>query len=425
VSVLLIEPSRELPLVQLVVTFLAGGVHDPADREGLARVVGRMLRRGSRGMTGEAVEEKIDALGGELGIHVGLGATSVSGEVVTRSAEAMASLMATVLSAPSFVPEELDKLKRQTLAEIVSAREDDGGLASRALRRHLFAGHSHGRRVQGRLASVREISAADVSTFYRKCYCANNAIVAISGDVDEVQAERLASILLGDLPPGARLDYPAAEPVARPGRRLCVVDKPERSQCQLGIGGLGSRPQDPDYLALVAANTVFGGTFTSRLNQEVRVKRGWSYGTGSSLASGHVREAFTIWSAPAAEDAAACLNLELELFDRFCADGISEEELSFCRDYLRRSYAFEIDTAKKRLQQKLERAVLELPDDFHDRFVERIGVVTVAEANEAIRRRLDPRALCVAAVCTDGEIGASLRSATPWTEAVIEPFDLE
>ncbi len=170
---------------------------------------------------------------------------------------------------------------------------------------------------------------------------------------------------------------------------------------------------------------MFGGTFSSRLNQEVRAKRGWSYGASSGLTVSRVREAFTIWTAPGIEDAAECLKLELDLYERFCADGINQEELGFCQDYLRRSYAFEIDTAKKRLQQKLERALLELPEDFHARFIERVGNVTLADANAAVRRRLDPRNLWVAAVCTDADTGAGLRAAADWAETRVEPFDLE
>ena len=420
---LLFEASRELPLVQLVVTFRVGGAHDPVGLEGLSRITARMLRRGSRSMTGEQLEERADALGAELAAHVGLGSTSVGLETVSRSLDEAAALAAEFVAEPTFDEVELEKLKRQVEAEIIASRDEDESLASRALRRNLFRGHPHGRRVQGSVSSVRAITRDDVVAHYARSFAAENAIVAVGGDVDEKQAEALARLLLERLPSGTRLEYPVEEPLACAGRRLALVEKPERSQCQLGIGILGAKLTDDDYVPLVLANAVFGGMFTSRLNQEVRVKRGWSYGANSGLATSLVREAFTIWAAPSVDDAVDCLELELGLLEAFCANGIDSAELGFARDYYRRSYAFEIDTGKKRLQQKLDRELLGLPDDFHTKMLERMGSVTASEASKAVRNRLDPHALWVAAVVAPEDVGEDLAEALDWDEVCVEPFD--
>ncbi|MBM4359910.1 MAG: insulinase family protein [Deltaproteobacteria bacterium] len=420
---LLFEASRELPLVQLGVTFRVGGVHDPVGREGLARLTARMLRRGTSRMSGEILEERVDGIGAELGAHVGLGSTIVGVETVARSLDEATAIVGEVLAEPTFDEAELEKLKRQAEAEIVAARDDDDGLGARALRRELFRGHPHGRRVQGSVASVRAITRADVVAHHRRAYTVDNAVIAIGGAVEEDEARRLAERLVAGLPRGERLDYGVEEPQPAVGRRLVIADKPERSQCQLGIGTLGVKPTDDDYVPMMLANTVFGGMFTSRLNQEIRVKRGWSYGASSGLGSARVREAFTVSSAPAADDAVACLEVQLGLLDALVEGGIEAPELAFARDYARRSYAFEVDTAKKRLQQRLDRALLDLPDDFHAVMLERMAHVTVDETNRALRRRIDPRALWVSAVLTDANLGDAFRSALPWDEVVVQPYD--
>lgn len=420
---LLVESSRELPLVQVVATFRAGGAHDPVGREGLGRIAARMLRRGTRSTSGEDLEERFDALGAELSANVGLAATSVGVEVVSRQADAALALAAEVLAEPSFDGEELEKLKRQVEAEIVASRDEDDGLASRALRRHLFPGHPHGRRVQGTLESVRAITRDDVVAHYRRSFCRENVVVAVGGDVDADGAARLAECLVGGLPLGEGLPYEVPEPLPRAGRRLVIVDKPDRSQCQLGIGTLGTSLHDDDHVPLVLANAVFGGMFTSRLNQEVRVKRGWSYGASSGLVTGHVRDALTIWSAPSVDDVAACLGVELELLEDLVARGISDEELAFASEYLRRSHAFEIDTAKKRLQQRLDREIYGLPDDFHTSALARMTTVTSAEASAAVRRRIDPKSLWVVAVGDPAELGDALGKVVAWDDVLIEPHD--
>jgi zinc protease len=425
VSPLLVEPSRELPLVHIAVVFRGGAVHDPDDALGLARVTARMLRRGCEGYGPERLEERIDALGGDLSMHVGLGSSALSWEVLTRFVEPATELLARLCAAPVFDDRELGRLLRQSEAEIISSRDDDMLLASRALRRHALGGHPHGRRIAGTIDSLRRIDRQRAVDFHRRHYHRDDVIVAIAGDVDEAQAEAIGRTILEALPRGEAAGYPVEQPAPITGRHLVVVDKPERTQLQLAIGTLGTLPRDEDHVALLVGNTAFGGTFSSRLTQEVRVKRGWSYGASSSLATSRVRELFSMWSAPATEDAADCLALELELLSRWRSEGVDAGELARAQQYLMRSYAFEIDTAKKRLHQKLERALLDLPDDYHDAFVERVGAVTLAQVNEAVAQRIDDQGLWVAAVATEPEAGDGLREALGVSEAIVEPYEIE
>jgi zinc protease len=426
VTPLLVESSHALPLVSMSLTFRAGAVHDPPGKEGLARLTARMLRRGCLGKTAEQIEEEIGRLGGAVFAHVGLGTSSMGCEVLARSLDPMTELLGQLLSSPTFDAQELDKLKRQAQAEIATSRDNDAVLAVRGLRRHLFAAHPHGRRVTGTSTTIAELTAADLKAFHRRHFNRANALVAISGDVTGAQATAIAERLLSALPDGEPTAYLTQSPEAPVGRRLVIVDKPDRTQTQLIIGTQGTHAKDLDHIALHVANTVFGGTFTSRLTHEIRSERGWSYGASSHLPSGQLREAFTMWTAPGADTAAACLTLELELLGQWRDQGIDADELSKCQQYLRRSYAFEIDTPKKRLGQKIERALLDLPDDFHRRYVERVGAVTLDEANKAIQQRISDDNLWVSAVATEGAIGDALRTAIPeLQESIVEPFDLE
>jgi zinc protease len=429
--IVLCEPSAALPLVNIGITFRSGRIHEPAGREGLARVTARMLRRGCAGhdsppMAADDIERELDTLGAELYEHVALGISSFSCDVLARSLEPAVALLARILAAPTFAEDELARLVRQSEAVLVQARDDDGLLASRALRRHLFADHPHGLRVIGTNAGLAAITAADVRAFWARHYVKDSAIVHISGDLTREHAQSIGERLVAALPAGEAPPYPAGEPRPPSGRRMVIVDKPERTQTQLGIGTLGSFPLDDDYIAMLVANAVFGGTFSSRLTQEVRQKRGWSYGAASQLSTGRVREVFSMWTAPSQEDAGACLALELSLLEAWCKDGIDAKELSFCQNYLVRSYAFEVDTPQKRLQQQLERALMGLPEDFHARFRERVLAVTVDEANAAIARRIHPGDLWISAVATAEASRADLEAAAgDLAEVVVEAADLE
>jgi zinc protease len=162
------------------------------------------------------------------------------------------------------------------------------------------------------------------------------------------------------------------------------------------------------------------------LTQEVRGKRGWSYGAYSSLAYDRKRQAFSMWTFPKAADAAACIELELSLLQSWCESGITEEELVAAQRYLVQSRAFACDTTSKRIGLVMDEVLGDLPSGYHERYVEEVGSVTLAQANAAVRRRISLENLTIAVVGTHSEIGADVRRAIEGlsSERVV-PFDTD
>lgn len=423
---LFVEPSPVLPLVSIVVAFRSGSAHDPAGKEGLSRATARMLRRGCTGMDAMEVERMIDRLGGEVGFEVAASSTAVGAQVLTRNADAFVELLAKMIGAPTFDNEELERLLRETRAELLEALDNDRGLADRFFRRKLFANHGYGRASRGTAASLERIDQATVRAHHATHYVRGSALVAMSGDVDVETAERLARKLVDALPNAPAPADVLVEPTPLIGRHLVFVDKPERTQTQILIGALGTAAHDPDHIPLTVANSIFGGTFTSRLTREVRGKRGWSYGASSRLGVDKRRHSFVMWTFPASTDAAPCLALELELLAKLIDGGVTEREVKFMQRYITRSWAFEIDTAQKRVHQLLDIALLGLPNDYYDAHLARVAEVTPDTANAAVRARLDAKNLLVTVVGTASTTLEGVRAAIPdlvSEEAV--PFDLE
>ena len=264
----------------------------------------------------------------------------------------------------------------------------------------------------------------DASDFYSSYFTADRLLVGLAGDVDEAEARRVVDAHLGGLSWGTGRDpVLAPEPSMPPGRRLRLVDKPDRSQTQIYIGRLGTHPADPDHHALMLGNLVFGGTFTARLMREVRSQRGWSYGASSRAAVGRVRDTWSMWTFPAAGDAAACMALQIELMERWVSEGISQEELDFARAYLTRSHAFTVDTAEKRLEKSIDAELLQLPQHYFEHYLQNTGRVTVDEVNAALKKRLDPTDLAMAVVATGSELAPALRQLPGVEHLEVLPFD--
>jgi zinc protease len=425
-GVAFVESSSALPLVSLVVSLRSGATADPPGKDGVGRFTTRMLRRGCAGMTMNEVDAAIDGLGAELGVDVGPTTTSLHGQVIRRNLVAFVDLLAKLLATPAFAEEEIARLRRETVAELLEARDNDRALVGLALRRALFGGHPYARSAAGRPSTVERIGRDDVLETYRRRFTRADLVLGFAGAITEDEAKDLAGRLARALPEGPRVGLELPEPSRPSGRRLVFVDKPERTQTQTLVGTLGTVPADPDHFPLVCATGVLGGTFTSRMMREIRSKRGWSYGTSARLSIERRRHAFTMSAAPAAADCAPCLELEIGMLVDFVNAGVTARELSFIKNYMVRSHAFEIDTAPKRLGHALEAELLALPEGYHSRYVESVRGVALEAANAAVRERISPRDLVVAVVGTAGDLLDKVRGAIPDLAGhEVVPFDAD
>lgn len=424
------EIDRSLPLIQLSTSFVGGSISDPVGKEGLTRLLVRTMRRSAGGRGAEAIDLALDELGATLGIDASTGNAGFSGSVIARNWAGFVEILSDVVLRPSFDADELERIKRETLAELAELRDNDRALARRWFGRTLFAGHPYGRTSTGNPTTLGAITPADLKAHYDHLFSQGNLVLALAGDITDSQLATFGALFEGGLPAGqapakAELDA-VTEPTGVTGRQLVVVDKPERTQTQILIGGLGTHPHDPDHVALLVANTIFGGTFTARLSDEVRSKRGWSYGAYSSVPYDRRRQSFSMWTFPAATDAAACITLELELLQAWVNDGITDDELTNAKNYLVRSNVFQTDTAAKRMGLLLDEHLHALPTDYHRTFPEKVAAVTRDEANAAIKRRISLDNLLVTVVGTASEIADDIAKAIPHLSATqVIPFDRE
>jgi zinc protease len=420
----LVFPSRDLPLVSVSVCRRVGASVDPRGKEGLGRFMARLMRRTGGGLPADVLDERIDALGGSMGVDGNQSVLSFHGAVISRSIERFGDVLADVLGRPGLTKEEHERLRRETQAEIVEGRDNDRGIARRWFRKKLFDVHPYNRAVGGTIASIGAIEEGDVREHYAATLSPDNLLFSIAGDVTEEKAHELVLKSIEALPDTPRVAEDVPEPTIPSGRRLVFVDKPERTQTQILIGGLGTHPYDEDHIPLLVANTVFGGTFTARLSHEVRSVRGWSYGAYSSLPYDRRRRSFSMWTFPKAEDAAPCIALELDLLERFVSDGITRKELDVAKRYLSRSHAFAVDTATKRASLAADEVLYDLPPGYHETHVDRIRGVTLEEANAAVALRLAPENLLIVVVGTDADVGGAVRDAIPrLATSEVVPFD--
>jgi zinc protease len=277
--------------------------------------------------------------------------------------------------------------------------------------------------VVGTAESLTRIEREAAAALWRRLFVPDNLIVGIAGDVEATQARAIAARLLERLPDGAAPAAPALDDLAPPpGRRSFLVDKPERTQAQLRLGHLGPRWGGDDTAAMIVIETAFGGMFSSRLMQEIRVRRGWSYGAGCALRRSRGPHWFEIWMATAIDVAGDAVALSLDLYADLAARGLTGEELDFARGYLVGSMPFHLATARQRMQLAVRDAAYGLPWDFTATLPDRLGDLSVADVRAAAGRQLRPEDTVTVAVTTSRDTHAALARATGGALEVV-PYD--
>ena len=419
--VIVVEQSPDTPLVWFEIAIRGGAATDPRGVEGLHRHAALLARRGAGARDRAQLDDALDSLGAALDVGTSRDALQISGLALSRHLDAVIDLAADILAEPQFTEDEHARLLRETPQVLDEIRDDDSALATRWFDWLCCPGHAYGRTSLGTEASLARIERDAAVACWKREVVADNLVIGLAGDIDEASAERVVTRLTERLPAHGQndivLDVPPAAP---PGRRVILVDKQDRTQAQLRIGHLAARYGGPGTAELAIAEAIFGGMFSSRLMQEIRVKRGWSYGPGCALRRSRLPHWFEIWMAAGIDVAGPAVALTLELLADYAAHGPTDDEVDFARSYLVGSMPFHIATARQRMQLAVRDAVFDLPAGFTARPPEAFGMLTASDVRAACKEHLRPDDAVTVAVTTAAAAGDALAAAGAGTLTVVE-----
>ena len=398
---LLLVEERTRPISTMSVNLASGQLSDPEGKEGLAFLTAQMLTRGTKHKSQAEISEALDTLGSHFGISVSRETTCVIGDALTRNFDTFEELVREILCEPSFPEEELAKLKRQTIAELQQVRDNDAALAKRFFVRSFYGDHAYGRPLRGSEESLKRITREDIISFYERHYSAHDLISGACGDLSRERFHTYVERITGGLKAGPQTPCHIETPMKwDKGYRLDLIDKPDRSQTQVFIGHPTLDANHEDYIALYLAHVIFGGTFTARLSQEIREKRGWSYGAYSYLHGDKHFGTFILRFYPGLADTIPAVEVADQLFRDYVAEGPSEEELENARRYIVNSHPMTLETAEKRLHEQIACRMLGRSTSWLQSFIPKIKSLTLDDLNKAIKAHLSPDDVLTTIVCT-------------------------
>ncbi|MBA3464407.1 MAG: insulinase family protein [Deltaproteobacteria bacterium] len=417
----IVEASPDTPLVWFDVAIRGGSCTDPLGIEGLHRHAAMLARRGAGRRDRAELDETLDSLGAAVEVGVSRDAVSVAGLALSRHLDQVIDLAADILAEPKFSEDEHARLLRETPQVLDEIRDDDSALATRWFDWLCSPGHPYGRTSLGTETSLTRIDRATATATWKREVVSGNLVIGLAGDVDDASAQRVVTRLTERIPTAERPSVAAELPAREAkGRRMILVDKPDRTQAQIRIGHLSVGYGHPDTAALAIAEAVFGGMFSSRLMQEIRVKRGWSYGAGCALRRSRLPHWFELWMAAGIDVAGPAVALALELFADYANNGPTDDEVDFARSYLVGAMPFHVATARQRMQLAVRDAVFDLPSGFTAQLPEAFAGLSPADVRAACRAHLRPDDAVTVAVTTAEQARGPLEAANAGVLTVVD-----
>jgi len=402
--VLFVE-NHTLPMLDVSVDFPAGSGYDSKALSGRAGFTQSLLRLGAGGLSENELSQRLADVGARLGGRFDADRAGVDLRTLSsaRERDAALDILVRVLHQPEFPEAVLEREKARAIAGLKEADTRPATLANQAFGRMVFGEHPYALRASGEVDTISKLTRADLLGFYRSHYVADRAVVAIMGDVTREDAGRLAERLTSGLPRSGAANY-TVPPVAPLGQSESARIEHPASQAHILIGTRGIRRDDPDYFPLFVGNYVLGGGgFASRLNEEVRQKRGLAYSVYSYFMPLAAEGLFQIGLQTRGDQAQAALAVVNDTLKTFLEHGPSEQELTEAKNNIVGGFPMRIDSNRKILEYLAMIGFYRLPLTYLEEFVPKVEQVSVAQVRAAFAKHLQADRLVTVVVGGGGE----------------------
>jgi zinc protease len=384
--VLFVE-ARELPMFDLRLTFAAGSSQD-GGVPGLATLTNAMLNEGVPGKDVTAIAEGFEGLGADFsnGAYRDMAIAGLRSLSAREQREPALELFDQVIGQPTFPADSLARIKNQLLAGLEYEKQNPGKLAGKELFERLYGNHPYGHPSDGTEASIPAISLKQLRDFHQRAYAAGNTVIALVGDLSREEAEAIAAQVSASLPKGPAL--PVIGPPQAPKAGHSHIDFPS-AQTTMLLAQLGIRRGDPDYAALYLGNQILGGGgFGTRLMEEVREKRGLTYGVYSGFTAMQARGPFLINLQTRAELSEGTLELVQDIVSRYLAEGPTQKELDDAKRELLGSFPLSTASNEDIVGQLGSIGFYNLPLTYLQDFMDQVQALTVEQVKTAMAEHL-------------------------------------
>lgn len=395
-----------VPIVTVNFAFKGGSVQDPAGKDGLSNLMAGLFDEGAGDLDADAFQERLDDVGAEMSFDARRDAVYGAMRMLAEEREAAFELLRLAVNQPRFDAEPVERIRAQILTGIQRDMRDPNALGREEFARALYGDHPYARRAEGTVETLAAITADDLHALHGRTFARSGLHVAVVGAIDAETLKAELDRVFGGLPAEQGLE-PVGKAQIKFDQRVNYVYALPQASLQLVYPGI--EREDPTFFAAFLMNHVLGGgTFSSRLFDEVREKRGLAYGVGSSLITSDHADMLMIGTSTRADRAQEALGVIRDVVRDVAENGVTEQELAKAKTYLVGAYPINnLDSSTA-----VARTLLELQKDgrgidYIERRVALIEAVTLDEIKKAAAKLLtaEPAVLVIGPEANDGSGG--------------------
>jgi zinc protease len=392
VRVLLVE-RHDLPIVSVRVVAGLGAGDVAGVRPGVVAFMGSMLEQGAGTRTALSLSDEYEAMGADHAAWCDWDSCGASAKVLASRLPGAVDALADVVLRPTFPEPEIERTRKRWLANLQQEKNNPAAMEQNAIAASIFGrAHPYGHSLRGEAAGIEKVGRAEVEQAWRRIFQPRSTTVVVAGDVTSEALRALVESRFGAWKGGSavRGPVPHASPRGKTGARVVLVDVPDSAQSQLFLAEEGAPFGSADRIPLSVMNLILGGSFSSRINLELREAKAYTYGAHSGFSLRHGAGPFVAGGAIFAEHTAEAARLLLAQIDRIRNEPVSAEELSEAKENAKLALPARFETVDELTGAIEELAVHGLPLDEYAQRIARIDAVTPADVQRVARKWLRP-----------------------------------
>jgi zinc protease len=408
IEVLAVE-RHTLPLIACGLVLHAGAERDIPRTSGAAMLTGDLLDAGAGGMDLMTIASHLDFMGATIDVQTTVDGAAISTVFHTRHRDGMMSLLAALITSPTFPEGEFLRLRDRRIASVLQQKDRPGMVANNAFHRLIYGpGHPYGHNPLGTEQSLASLTAAEIARFWQRSYTPESATLVIVGDMVFDDFLHHCDALLGgwQQEPSPPPDLSSVAPDGK--SRVYLVDKPGATQAEIRIGCRALPRNTPDYFAAALMNRILGGQFTSRLNLNLRERHGLTYGVHSGFSFHKQPGPFIVSAAVQTEKTPLAVREVLNELQTLVETGVTAEELEFAKKGMAGGLVQNFETPLQIAWGLQNIALFGLPHDYYARYIPDLQKVTREEILGLAREVLDPARMAIVVVGDSKALRASM-----------------
>ncbi|MBI3138607.1 MAG: insulinase family protein [Sphingobacteriales bacterium] len=379
--------QHEVPVISVSAILPAGAIYD-GPKAGLASLTAAGLKHGTRNFTKAKLDEELDFLGATLNTYASKESAGLSAKFAAKDRDKILSIIRDILLEPVFDTSEFAKEKKRLLVSLEQQKESPRSVIGSYFDKFLYGDHVYGNIVQGKISTVTPLTTADLKAFYTANYRPDGAAISVAGDFSAKEMKARITALFSGWKKGPKAAASlASAPISRPAEsRVLLVNKEDAKETTFYIGAPGIARNNPDFVAIEVVNTLFGGRFTSMLNDELRVNSGLTYGANSRFNALKNGGSFFISTFTAGKTTEAAIDKALEVINKLHSSGIDEQSLTSAKNYVKGQYPPRFETAGQLSGLLTQMFWYNFDESFINNFEKNVDGLNLEKAKDIIAR---------------------------------------